>query len=116
LENVLERGVILTDSNETIGQEALFAVFPKASNQLGDRINADGALVQATDAQSAADWVTQIFEMNVSLEAVEEQLMRRAMELAQQNVSQAARILGLSRPALAYRLKKSGILDDGRAD
>jgi transcriptional regulator with GAF, ATPase, and Fis domain len=116
LENVLERGVILTDSNETIGQEALFAVFPKASNQLGDRINADGALVQAIDAQSAADWVTQIFEMNVSLEAVEEQLMRRAMELAQQNVSQAARILGLSRPALAYRLKKSGILDDGRAD
>ncbi len=116
LENVLERGVILTDSNETIGQEALFAVFPKASNQLGDRINADGALVQATDAQSAADWVTQIFEMNVSLEAVEEQLMRRAMELAQQNVSQAARILGLSRPALAYRLRKSGILDDGRAD
>jgi DNA-binding NtrC family response regulator/predicted hydrocarbon binding protein len=116
LENVLERGVILTDSNETIGQEALFAVFPKASNQLGDRINADGALVQATDAQSAADWVTQIFEMNVSLEAVEEQLMRRAMELAQQNVSQAARILGLSRPALAYRLRKSGVLDDGRVD
>ena len=36
--------------------------------------------------------------------------MRRAMEEANQNVSGAARILGLSRPALAYRLKKSGIL------
>lgn len=116
LENVLERGVILTDSNETIGQEALFAVFPKASNPLGDRINADGALVQATDTEGAADWVTQIFEMNVSLDAVEERLMRGAMELAQQNVSQAARILGLTRPALAYRLKRSGILEDGGAD
>jgi transcriptional regulator with GAF, ATPase, and Fis domain len=43
---------------------------------------------------------------------VEEQLMRLAMDLAQQNVAQAARILGLTRPALAYRLKKSGILDE----
>lgn len=28
LENVIERGVILTDNNETISQEYLFAVFP----------------------------------------------------------------------------------------
>ena len=112
LENVIERGVILTDSNETIGQDALFAVFPKAGTVRGDRLNADGALVQAEDTASTADWVTQIFERNISLEAVEEQLMRRAMDHAQQNVAQAARILGLTRPALAYRLKKSGILDE----
>jgi DNA-binding NtrC family response regulator/predicted hydrocarbon binding protein len=112
LENVIERGVILTDSNETIGQEALFAVFPKTSDLHGDRLNADGALVQATDTKTTTGWLTQIFEKNVSLDAVEEQLMRHAMELAQQNVSQAARMLGLTRPALAYRLKKSGILDD----
>ena len=54
LENVIERGVILTDSNETIGQDALFAVFPKAGNLHGDRLNADGALVQAEDRESAA--------------------------------------------------------------
>ena len=112
LENVVERGVILTDSNETIGQDALFAVFPKAGTVRGDRLNADGALVQAEDTASTADWVTQIFERNISLEAVEEQLMRRAMDHAQQNVAQAARILGLTRPALAYRLKKSDILDE----
>lgn len=116
LENVLERGVILTNNNETIVQEALFAVFPKTSDPHGDRLNADGELVQPTGMESTADWVTQIFERNVSLEAVEERLMRRAMELAQQNVSQAARMLGLSRPALAYRLKKIGILNDGGAD
>ena len=34
------------------------------------------------------------------------------MEDAGQNVSEAARRLGLTRPALAYRLKKSGILED----
>ncbi|MGM3390035.1 sigma 54-interacting transcriptional regulator [Stutzerimonas stutzeri] len=112
LENVLERGVILTDSNETIGQDALFAVSPKAGALHGDRLNADGSLIQAEDTENAADWVTQIFERSISLEAAEEQLMRRAMDLAQQNVAQAARILGLTRPALAYRLKKSGILDE----
>ncbi|HBC35656.1 MAG TPA: hypothetical protein DC045_15390, partial [Marinobacter adhaerens] len=46
----------------------------------------------------------------ISLEEVEETLMRQAMEQANQNVSGAARILGLTRPALAYRLKKTGIL------
>jgi DNA-binding NtrC family response regulator/predicted hydrocarbon binding protein len=111
LENVVERGVILTDSNETIGQDALFAVFPKTGDQPGDRLNAEGALIHTTDNDSAADWVTQIFERNISMESVEEHLMRRAMDLTQQNVSQAARILGLTRPALAYRLKKSGILE-----
>ncbi|MDR6983449.1 DNA-binding NtrC family response regulator/predicted hydrocarbon binding protein [Rheinheimera pacifica] len=115
LENVIERGVILTDSNETIGQDALFAVFPKTGNMRGDRLNADGALVQATDTETSTGWLTQIFDKNVSLDAVEEQLMRHAMELAQQNVSQAARLLGLTRPALAYRLKKSGILDSSGA-
>jgi len=115
LENVIERGVILTDSNETIAQDALFAVFPKTGNMRGDRLNADGALVQVTDTETSTGWLTQIFDKNVSLDAVEEQLMRHAMELAQQNVSQAARLLGLTRPALAYRLKKSGILDSSGA-
>lgn len=116
LENVLERGVILTNHNESIVQEALFAAFPKTCPPHSDRLNANGALVQATDPESAADWATQILEGNVNLEAVEEQLMRRAMELTQQNVSQAARMLGLTRPALAYRLKKIGILYEGGAD
>ncbi|RON73556.1 sigma-54-dependent Fis family transcriptional regulator [Pseudomonas fluorescens] len=112
LENTIERGVILTDSNETIGQDALFAVFPKTDDSHGDRLNSDGALVQAGGEEPCPDWVTQIFDKNISLDAVEERLMRRAMELSHQNVSQAARMLGLTRPALAYRLKKSGLLHD----
>ncbi|UST79638.1 sigma-54-dependent Fis family transcriptional regulator [Pseudomonas siliginis] len=116
LENVIERGIILTDSNETIGQDALFAVSPKVDSAPGDRLSADGGLVQVGDTVSTADWVTQIFEQNISLETVEEHLMRRAMDIAQQNVALAARILGLTRPALAYRLKKSGILDEDAID
>jgi DNA-binding NtrC family response regulator len=38
---------------------------------------------------------------------VEDALIHAAMERSQQNVSEAARLLGMTRPALAYRLKKS---------
>lgn len=110
LENVIERGVILTDSNETISLDALFAVFPEHSGDCPEeRLNASGQLVHA-HSQVSGDWVSHILEQQISLDQVEEQLMRRAMELANQNVSQAARLLGLTRPALAYRLKKTGIL------
>ena len=108
LENVIERGVILTDNNETIGQDALFAVFPKDTEQKPeDRLDASGHLVGApAPASSDSDWVGRIIAEGISLERLEQQLMQRAMDMAQQNVSQAARLLGLSRPALAYRLKK----------
>lgn len=114
LENVIERGVILTDSNETVGQEALFAIHPDCTNPCDEkRLDAQGSLVQNGSPQGSAagDWVSQILQQEISLDQVEEQLMRRAMQMADNNVSQAARLLGLTRPALAYRLRKSGILD-----
>ena len=40
---------------------------------------------------------------------VERYLLQKALERADGNVTKAAKILGLSRPALDYRLKKSGI-------
>ncbi|WP_268746320.1 helix-turn-helix domain-containing protein [Thalassotalea sp. ND16A] len=41
-----------------------------------------------------------------SLEALEKQLIETAMVQSNGNVSKAARKLGLTRPALSYRLKK----------
>ncbi|MFT6465447.1 sigma-54-dependent Fis family transcriptional regulator [Halopseudomonas pelagia] len=111
LENVIERGVILTDSNETISQDSLFAVFPDdPDSKHEERLNATGQLV---DVQSTAvadgDWASRIIAEGISLEVLEQQLMLKAMQMAEQNVSKAARLLGLSRPALAYRLKKSDV-------
>ncbi|MBK1887182.1 MULTISPECIES: sigma-54-dependent Fis family transcriptional regulator [Marinobacter] len=116
LENVIERGVILTDNNETISQDALFAVFPnsefqQASPQSSEIIDDTGQVVSGDSQQGGpAHWAESIINNNVSLDEVEETLMRRAMDQASQNVSEAARLLGLTRPALAYRLKKAGIL------
>lgn len=111
LENVIERGVILTDNNETISRESLFAGVPEPEQaQPQGVVDNQGQLVEQPCAGTKGDWATQILENSISLDDVEETLMRRAMEEANQNVSGAARILGLTRPALAYRLKKSGIL------
>lgn len=114
LENVIERGVILTDNKESISRESLFAGVPEpqTSAQPDGVVDRQGQLVEDQSVHSDNDWATQILGNNISLDDVEATLMRRAMEEANQNVSGAARILGLTRPALAYRLKKSGIIEE----
>lgn len=114
LENVIERGVILTDNNECISQEALFVAAPPAvETQPADCVDSGGNVTSGpSGAADSQHWSEHILGNHISLEEVEETLMRVAMERASQNVSKAARILGLTRPALAYRLKKSGILEE----
>lgn len=115
LENVIERGVILTDNNDTISQDALFAVFPdsefhQTSPQPPEVIGDTGQVVSDDSQGGPTHWAQSIISNNVSLDEVEKILMQTAMDQSSQNVSEAARLLGLTRPALAYRLKKTGIL------
>jgi DNA-binding NtrC family response regulator len=51
-----------------------------------------------------------------TLEKWEREVIRDALHRAQGNKSQAARLLGLSRNALRYRLSKIGIGDDPEKD
>ncbi|MGE4407852.1 sigma 54-interacting transcriptional regulator [Pseudomonas sp.] len=104
LENVLERGVILTDHNESISIEAMFPGLATATGG-GDQLSSEGELVQQPSARGEG-WLEQILDQGISLEDVEAGLMREALSRSGQNISQAARLLGLTRPALAYRLKK----------
>tara|TARA_R110001583_G_scaffold184026_2_gene342922 strand:- start:933 stop:2636 length:1704 start_codon:yes stop_codon:yes gene_type:complete len=110
LENVIERGVILTDNNETISQDALFVAPPHINPDSVEHIDNDGNMRAGKPGDSGRSWSDQVIKQGISLDQVEETLMKQAMEQANQNVSKAARLLGLTRPALAYRLKKSGIL------
>jgi DNA-binding NtrC family response regulator len=48
----------------------------------------------------------------MTLEQWEDDLIREALRRAQGNKSQAARLLGLSRNALRYRLSKIGVADE----
>jgi DNA-binding NtrC family response regulator len=107
LENVIERGIILTDPNESISVQALFLRAPEEPQTASERVSLDGVLIQPGNGQGS--WISQLLSSGLSLDEIEESLMREAMQQANQNVSGAARLLGLSRPALAYRLKKIGI-------
>lgn len=111
LENMIERGVILTDNNHTIDLDAFFPSLSEPTHPLNS-INRQGVLAQEianrspNTSLSQADLCEQLLNDEFSLEEMEEQLIRSAMDRAEGNVSQAARMLGMTRPQLAYRLKK----------
>ncbi|MEE2651403.1 MAG: sigma 54-interacting transcriptional regulator [Pseudomonadota bacterium] len=108
LENVIERGVILTDNNDTISQDFLFAAPPPDTGDASSHCLDDGGNITQSSAVTG-DWSDDILTRQISLDEVESTLIQKAMKQANNNVSGAARLLGLTRPALAYRLKKLGL-------
>jgi len=58
---------------------------------------------------SMASVVDQLLDEGCSLEQLEETFITRALGKADGNVTRAAKILGLSRATLDYRLRKSRI-------
>ena len=112
LENIIERGIIMTDPHESIGMDSLFPGMVDTFNDV-DALSESGHLVHADAphaAASAAHWSDSILADNVSLEDVERVLIEKAMANCNGNVSKAARQLGMTRPAFSYRLSK---YDDG---
>ena len=55
----------------------------------------------------------QFLPEGMTLEQWEDNMIREALRRANGNKSQAARLLGLSRNALRYRLSKLGVDDEG---
>ena len=112
LENMIERGVILTDNNHTIDLDAFFPSLSEPTHPLNS-INRQGQLAEIPVSGSGTPPQDRLYEHllddEFSLEQMETQLIRTAMARADGNVSKAARMLGMTRPQLAYRLKK---LDD----
>ncbi|RZG49293.1 phenol degradation transcriptional regulator MobR [Acinetobacter wuhouensis] len=92
LENLLERATLLTDHQQEIKLDSLF---PQLKEQD----------VVAQPAHRFTN-VEDLFTEDFSLEQLEQKIIRTAMDKSRQNVSEAARLLGLSRATLDYRLKK----------
>ncbi len=70
------------------------------------------------DSRSAgpADVQAGFLPEGMTLEHWEDEMIREALRRAHGNKSQAARLLGLSRNALRYRLSKIGISDEGEQE
>ena len=63
-----------------------------------------------------ADSADHFLPEGVTLEQWEDEMIQEALKRANGNKSQAARLLGLSRNALRYRLSKIGIADEGEKE
>lgn len=113
-ENVIERGVILAQDGEALDIRHLSSVDASfdSANLLG--LSAMGALVarnlsaDETEPQSVEDWALRaVRDRGVSLEAIEDALIKAALERTHGNVSRAAALLGISRAQMDYRVKKA---------
>lgn len=103
LENVIERGVILTKDGQPIEVKNLFPSLPaERTSTLGT----DGSLQTPMGAFVEQCLGATNAEQAISLPDLERTLLREAVRLSNGNLSAAARMLGLTRPQLAYRLQR----------
>ena len=96
LESVLERAVLLSEG-DSLGPEDLPATVRARINTTADPI------------------AIEIPESGIDIEGVERSLILKALDKAQGNVTRAARLLGLTRRTLQYRLEKMQGAPNGAA-
>lgn len=101
LENLVERGVILASQGGMIEAEHLFPNQPEAPST---GLDARGQLAPLPSARDDA-LCERILGSGRSLQEVESQVLDFAVARAKGNLSEAARLLGLTRAQLAYRQK-----------
>jgi len=83
---------------------------------------AKGMMIEVSDVRldshstKGADAGNHFLPAGMTLEQWEDEMIQEALRRAHGNKSQAARLLGLSRNALRYRLSKIGIADEGEKD
>jgi transcriptional regulator with PAS, ATPase and Fis domain len=106
LENVIERAVLLAPDNGAI--EACQLWDAAAPSARGGQLSVGGEVTERP-VDSLDSLCDQVLKENIGIASLESRLMQTAMQRAKGNLSQAARLLGITRPQLAYRLKKEGL-------
>lgn len=108
LENIIERGVILSSSDGYIHAELLFPSLSPFEIPSDDRTTEkpEEDVGKQQDFSGVEDVVSSLLSNDIKLDDLEKTLLETAVERADGNLASAARLLGLSRPQLAYRLKK----------
>ncbi len=104
LQNMIERGVILAPQGGRVEIEHLFTCHEDGrAEEIG--LDRNGEL-DLNDTAALRRLCDTVLGGSVSLDAIEARLLEAAVDRAQGNLSSAARMLGITRPRLAYRLKR----------
>lgn len=96
LENLIERMIVLSD-----GSRLTLADVPENIKNSADVIGNVRLELPAA---------------GISLEEVEREILRRALEINNHNQSQTARYLNITRSALIYRMQKYGLAEEGEGN
>jgi len=104
LQNIIERGVILAQSGTRIEVSQLFSL-TGAEPQREFGLGSDGDLKPGTP-EVGRQLCEAVLNGVMTLDEVEGMLLETAVDKARGNLSSASRMLGLTRPQLAYRLKR----------
>ena len=107
LENLVERSVILAEAGQPVQVEQLFPDSANAPPMApAHQLQPSGRLGQAQAPACHAQLLAQLLAQPLDLPALETQLIEEAVARHQGNLAAAARLLGLTRPQLSYRLNK----------
>jgi two-component system, NtrC family, response regulator AtoC len=98
LENIIERALVMASGTRIESADIRLDVAASGSGESSSAVEVSSATLFLPDG--------------MTLEQYEDKLIREALERASGNKSQAARLLGLSRNALRYRLSKIGVPDE----
>ena len=128
LENIIERGVILASEGGAIDISHMFTSGEEVETPMFG-LGGDGSLVNAEELEAQASGVqnadinrvtkklTSLLLGNgeeddpTSLDEIETVLLKSAVQRTNGNLSAAARVLGITRAQLVYRLKSRGVQD-----
>ncbi|MCC2657521.1 MAG: sigma-54-dependent Fis family transcriptional regulator [Panacagrimonas sp.] len=104
LENAIERGVLLAPSGGEIEVQHLFAGTPPGLS-VGVTLGASGR-VSDPDVADQTHTLDALLGAGFDLDRHEAQLIERAMQRSGGNLTHAAKLLGITRRQLGYRLKR----------
>jgi DNA-binding NtrC family response regulator len=102
LQNVIDRGVLLAPSGSRIEVNHMFSSYGN-DQAMGFGIGSNGSL-EGTPLETGKDLCEAVLNDAMTLDQLEAMLIETAVNKALGNLSAASRMLGLTRPQLAYRL------------
>jgi len=109
LRNVIERAMILETKPQVDVEDLPREIVTHAPGDLGARPRAAGA-PPGPAGGNGDDATFRLPDTGVTLEEVERDLVKQALERTRGNQTHAARLLNISRDALRYKMKKFGLL------
>ena len=107
LENIIERGVILTENGGAIPANAISVGAPADQSHFGPLTG--GNLIEGRDNAYADRLIEDMNARGASMEDLEKDILKAALDASRGNVEAAARKLGMTGPQCRYRLKKFGL-------